>query len=158
MEKIKMSEGKSLLWGRGYVSLEKVYSEDGEIILNTDKLNEDFCPVRIKNIGLSIIKDFMDRDSDPEELFDSIIKDNEDIEVDVDKLAEFLFEKDFSIDVKDIKSVSLYPYVEQPYSDVSFGTLEGYDYSMTFEYDMENAITKYNEWAERTKDEQDIER
>lgn len=152
MEKIKMPEGKSLLWGRGYVSLTENYSEDGEIILNVDKLNEDFCPIRIKNIGQAIISDFKDRDADLDDLFATICSENEGVEIDLYKLSEFTGLM-LDIETKDIKSVSLFPYVENQ-------KLLGYDYDMTFEYDLRQAIGKYNNYVELLKEEteQDIER
>lgn len=152
MEKIKMPEGKSLLWGRGYVSLTETYSEDGEIILNVDKLNEDFCPIRIKNVGQAIISDFKDRDADLDDLFATICSENEGIEIDLYKLSEFTGLM-LDIETKDIKSVSLFPYVEN-------GKLLGYDYDMSFEYDLRQAVGKYNNYVELLKEatEQDIER
>ncbi len=152
MEKIKMPEGKSLLWGRGYVSLTENYSEDGEIILNVDKLNEDFCPIRIKNIGQAIISDFKDRDADLDDLFATICSENEGIEIDLYKLSEFTGLM-LDIETKDIKSVSLFPYVENQ-------KLLGYDYDMSFEYDLRQAVDKYNNYVELLKEEteQDIER
>lgn len=152
MEKIKMPEGKSLLWGRGYISLTETYSEDGEIILNVDKLSEDFCPIRIKNVGQAIISDFKDRDADLDDLFATICSENEDIEIDLYKLSEFTGLM-LDIETKDIKSVSLFPYVEN-------GNLLGYDYDMSFEYDLRQAVGKYNNYVELLKEEteQDIER
>lgn len=152
MEKIKMPEGKSLLWGRGYISLTENYSEDGEIILNVDKLNEDFCPIRIKNIGQAIISDFKDRDADLDDLFATICSENEGIEIDLYKLSEFTGLM-LDIETKDIKSVSFFPYVENQ-------KLLGYDYDMSFEYDLRQAIGKYNNYVELLKEEteQDIER
>lgn len=152
MEKLKMPEGKSLLWGRGYISLTENYSEDGEIILNVDKLNEDFCPIRIKNIGQAIISDFKDRDADLDDLFATICSENEGIEIDLYKFSEFTGLM-LDIETKDIKSVSLFPYVENQ-------KLLGYDYDMTFEYDLRQAIGKYNNYVELLKEEieQDIER
>ena len=90
-----------------------------------------------------------------EELGIDISKDNV-IEVksfiyDTDIRKVYYLKKD--IDIKDIKSVSLFPYVEN-------GKLLSYDYDISFEYDLRQAIGKYNNYVELLKEEteQDIER